>query len=328
MNKWMKSVLALAAAAGAVGASALYVNKVEHQSLRSKLFAGLIGISGTKKRFFSEQLMQASIQEVEDSKDYVLPDKAYKSAVGREEVQGYPVYTFNDKQDREQKVVLYIHGGAWVYQPTGFHWAFIDKLAQATGAKVVAPIYPKAPKHTFEATFALLRDLYSSAVNAVDDASQLTIMGDSAGGNISLLLGQRLEEWGLPQPGNMIAFSPSLDLSFDNPAIQEYMTNDPMLAVPGARYAASRWAGSEDVRSPLLSPLHGDFSKVAKVTMFYGTYEGGYPDGERWDEQLTAAGIPHNFYVYPKMIHVFPLYPIPEADRAFEQIVAAMEETA
>ncbi|MEJ8302770.1 alpha/beta hydrolase [Saccharibacillus sacchari] len=321
-NKWIKTAVV---AGVAVGAAALYVNKAEQQSLRSKLLASLIRLSGTRQKFSSPDSMQASLRNVVASEDYRLPDKPYRSAVTSDSVQGYPVYTFNDRQDSAQKAVLYMHGGAWVYQPIGFHWTFIDKLAQATGAKIIAPIYPKAPTHTFEDTFALLRELYPSILDTLDDPSQLTIMGDSAGGNISLLLVQRLREWELPQPGRVIVFSPSLDLSFDNPDIQRFMKNDPMLDVPGGRHAASLWAGKVSLKSPSVSPLYGDFSDLAKITMFYGTYEGAYPDAVLWDNTLTEAGIPHDFYVYPKMIHVFPLYPIPEAEKAFVQIVDAMD---
>lgn len=324
MRKRTFFALAIAAAVGATAVSAIYVNKVEHQSLRSKALAGLIQASGTKKRFSSEQSMEASLRDVEDSRDYRLPRKDYKSKVELERYEGIPVYTFNARPDRGQKTVLYLHGGAWVYQPTSFHWAFIDKLAQATDAKVIVPIYPKAPNHTYAETFDLLHELYRSVLEHVEDPARVTIMGDSAGGNISLLLGQRLVDWNLPQPGRFIVFSPTLDLSFTNPAIADYARRDPMLAVPGARYAASLWAGGEPLDSPLLSPLYGDFVSMAPVTMFVGTYEGGYPDSAKWDAALTEQGIEHRFYAYPKMIHVFPLYPIPEAEQAFAQIVEAM----
>ncbi|WP_187377730.1 alpha/beta hydrolase fold domain-containing protein [Paenibacillus senegalimassiliensis] len=326
MRRWMIPVVLVVLIACWLGGRALYFNQVEHRSYRSKIFSDLIVLSGSKKTFASEELMVKSLEGRIDSKEYELPDKKYKSEVTSERLDDYAVYTFNDKQDSEQTVVIYVHGGAWVQQPLSFHWKFIDKLAQATDARVVVPIYPKAPEHTFEETYELLQKLYQSVLDSVDAPSQITLMGDSAGGNIILGFGQQLAEAGIPQPKDIVALSPTMDLSFQNPLIDDYVERDPMLAVPGALYAAKKWAGDEELTSPRISPLFGNFDKVAKVTVFVGTYEGGYPDSVLWDEKLNKQGIDHNFFVYSKMAHVFPLYPIPEAKEAFDQILSVMSK--
>lgn len=46
--------------------------------------------------------------------------------------------------DPSGKYVVAIHGGAWIDQPTVFHWLAYTQMADETGATVIVPIYPLA----------------------------------------------------------------------------------------------------------------------------------------------------------------------------------------
>ena len=56
------------------------------------------------------------------------------------------------------------------------------------------PIYPKVPHRDYRTTFELLNKLYPHLLNKVDDPNQMTIMGDSAGGQIALAFAQKLKK--------------------------------------------------------------------------------------------------------------------------------------
>ena len=66
----------------------------------------------------------------------------------------------NDQRNHQQKVVLYIHGGAWFQDPLDNHFNFIDELAGQLDAKVIMPIYPKVPHRDYRTTFELLKLIY------------------------------------------------------------------------------------------------------------------------------------------------------------------------
>ena len=53
-----------------------------------------------------------------------------------------------------------LHGGAYVLQPSMMHFNMVHKIAQAIDAKVVFPIYPKAPKHQYRETYEKLEKVY------------------------------------------------------------------------------------------------------------------------------------------------------------------------
>jgi acetyl esterase/lipase len=257
----------------------------------------------------------------ENSKPYVIGDDVqFVSDVQERAYEGIQVFTLNDQESLKQKVILYLHGGAWTSQPLNFHWWFLDKMAQSLNAKIIAPIYPKVPHFNYKDTYPKILNLYKEMLATVENSNQLTIMGDSAGGNIALGLAHLLKMNNLPQPKDIILLSACVDMSFENPLIPEFEEKDPMLASEGMEVITKIWAADKDLKDPLFSPIYGDFKELGKITHFIGTHECLYPDAIRLDEKLTEQGIEINTYVYPKMNHVFVVMPIPEAQDAQQKI--------
>ncbi|HEO7073186.1 TPA: alpha/beta hydrolase fold domain-containing protein, partial [Streptococcus agalactiae] len=58
---------------------------------------------------------------------------------------GMQTFTWNDKNNPKQKVIFYVHGGSYIHQASELQYIFVNKLAKKLDAKVVFPIYPKAP---------------------------------------------------------------------------------------------------------------------------------------------------------------------------------------
>jgi len=102
-------------------------------------------------------------------------------------------------------------------------------------------------------------------------AENVTIMGDSAGGTITLAVAMRLRDRGLPAPHGTILISPALDLALTDPAIARIAPRDPWLAAAGPRAVAQLWRGELPLDDPLVSPLHGDLSGLAPIILFSGT---------------------------------------------------------
>ncbi|KJJ40287.1 esterase [Bacillus subtilis] len=276
----------------------------------------LLASEGNKKSFSSIENTKRFLEQrgTENTRPYVIGDDVkFLSDIQEQTFEGIQVFTLNDQKSSKQKVILYIHGGAWTSQPLDFHWLFMDNMAQSLDAKIIAPIYPKVPHFNYKDTYPKILNLYKEILGTVESTNQLTIMGDSAGGNISLGLAHLLKMEGLPQPKDIILLSACVDMSFDNPLIPEYEENDPMLAREGMEVITKIWAADKSVTDPLISPIYGDFKGLGKITHFIGTHEALYPDAMKLDEKLTEQGIEINTFVYPEMNHVFVVMPIPEA---------------
>ncbi|MDM5248469.1 alpha/beta hydrolase [Lysinibacillus sp. G4S2] len=294
------------------------------RSEESILFEKLLISESNKENFSSIENTKRFVKQMgtENSKPYVIGDDVeFLSDVEERTFEGMQVFTLNDQKSSKQKIILYLHGGAWTNQPLNFHWWFMDKIAQSLNAKIIAPIYPKVPHFNYKDTYPKILNLYKEILITVESSNQLTIMGDSAGGNISLVLAQLLKMNNLPQPKDIILLSACVDLSLENPLISEYEEKDPMLASEGMEVITKIWAADKHLKDSSISPIYGDFKGLGKITHFIGTHECLYPDAIRLDEELTEQGIEINTFVYPKMNHVFVVMPIPEAQDAQQKII-------
>lgn len=294
------------------------------RSEESVQFEKWLFAQSNKKSFSSIENAKQFIEQrgTENSQLYVIgEDVQFISDMEEQTFEAMQVFTLNDQKSLKQKVILYIHGGAWTNQPLSLHWLFMDKMAQSLNAKVIAPIYPKVPHFNHHDTFQKMLNFYKEILKTVESSNQLTIIGDSAGGNIALGLVQLLKQIHLPQPQDIILLSACVDMSLENPQILEYEEKDPMLASEGMEVITKIWAADKDLKDPLISPIYGDFQGLGKITHFIGTHESLYPDAIKFDEQLTEQGIDITTFVYPQMNHVFVVMPIPEALDAQQKIM-------
>ncbi|WP_155591507.1 alpha/beta hydrolase fold domain-containing protein [Lysinibacillus cavernae] len=294
------------------------------RSEESVQFEKLLFVQSNKKSFSSIENAKQFIKQrgTENIQPYVIgEDVQFLGDIEEQTFEAMQVFTLNDQKSLKQNVILYIHGGAWTNQPLSLHWLFMDKIAQSLNAKIIAPIYPKVPHFNHNDTYPKMLNLYKEMLKTVESFDQLTIIGDSAGGNIALGLIQLLKRNHLPQPQNIILLSACVDLSLENPQILAYEEKDPMLASEGMEVITKIWAADKDIKDPLISPIYGDFEGLGKITHFIGTHESLYPDAIKFDEQLTEQGIDITTFVYPQMNHVFVVMPIPEALDAQQKII-------
>lgn len=231
------------------------------------------------------------------------------------------VFYVNEKS-RSPYVVFYIHGGAYFMDFTAAHWLFIERLVKETNAQVVAPGYRRAPFATWKQAFDLITPVYRHCCAACPDR-KIILMGDSAGGGLSLALTEHFKAGGLRLPDELILLSPWVDVSMDNPEIPALQPKDPFLSVPSLVATGKRWAGDVDVHDWRVSPIYGDLKGIRHVTVFAGTDGILYPDIVKCFNLLDPD--PSNELVVGEgMNHVYPLFPILEALSADSKIYRAV----
>lgn len=219
-----------------------------------------------------------------------------------------------------KKHIFYLHGGGYVYGISSMHWEFLGKLADALDCTITVPIYPLAPEHNHQEVFQMLTPIYEEVC---DDTKpeDLVLMGDSAGGGIALALAQLLKQMHLPQPENIILLSPVLDMTFSNSEIAGMESCDLIVATPALRDIGQWYRGDREITHPLVSPIYGDLEGLGKISLFVGTHEVLCPDARRLRGMLKAKGIPLGYYEYRGMLHVWPLFFLPESKKAVSEII-------
>lgn len=324
MNK--KNMFSLAS----VSFSALfaYSHLVEKRSLSSFMIENIFKMN----KFFSKNSLTDDFvnhelkKSIQDNKKSIPLPKKYVSSKSYDfYYNDMQVISWNDNNDSKQKVVFYIHGGGYVASPLSFHFKAVDKIAKNTNAKVIFPIYPKVPNSTYKDVFPKILGLYKQVLSEVDASNQVTLMGDSAGGGLALGLSLLLKEENISQPNNIILLSPWLDISNKNIKINEIKKYDPTLSLPELEVYADLWSDN-DYENQLVSPILGDPNNLGKISIFSGTHEIFYPDILDYHKKLLSEKIQHNFFLEPRMNHVYVLFPIPEGHKAIKDIIKIISE--
>lgn len=253
-----------------------------------------------------------------------IPKAFYKTAdiqVGS--VQQHAVYTLRPRQGASPKVILYLHGGAYVEPILRWHWDLLRQLQAQTGATLVVPDYPLAPRHSYRQTYSMLEQLYAQLLTQYA-AENIVFMGDSAGGGLALGLAQQLRDDRQPLPAQLVLLSPWLDVTLTNPAISpELEQADKMLDRESLVLAGKLYAGQDDPKLPLISPIYGNLKNLPKMAIFIGTCDLLYPDCVALKQRLEDEKIPCSYYEYPKMMHDWMVVVgMPEAKDALAKMSA------
>lgn len=260
-------------------------------------------------------------KKIEDNSNYILPTKLQqKYKITKVDSYLLDTYLLKSPSKSDTRQILYLPGGGYVEQPLMWHWRFLYNLSQKLNGTITVPIYPKAPNHQYDEVFEKVLPIYKDLLTKTSPEN-IVIMGDSAGGGLSLALSQLLLKEGLPQPGNIVLLSPWLDITLSHPEIESMKKNEPMLNLKLLIESGKTYAGDTDRSNYLLSPINGPLKELGKITLFIGTHEFFLPDARKFKKLAEQERIDINYFEYPKMNHVFPVLPIPEAKRAMQQIV-------
>ena len=239
--------------------------------------------------------------------------------VGRSEVAGMPVLDLRVPGTAPDRTVLYVHGGGFVSGPDRFHWKYAARLARRLGVRVVLPVYPLAPEHTWKDAIPPLVELFEQV--AVESAQGVVLMGDSAGGGLAALLAQQVARRPGPQPTHLVVFAPWLDLTGETPGTEQAAARDPWLSLSKLRIYGAWWGGGQPP-TPEASPLANDLSGLPPTLLFCGTRDLLHPQSVAMVAAAERAGVPMTYVEGPGLLHVYPILPIPEARAAFERVEA------
>ena len=203
-------------------------------------------------------------------------------------------------------VLLYLHGGGFVYPQTPNHLKMGSVLARLTGLATLMVDYRVAPAHPFPAPMDDCVTAYRWLLKQGINANKIVIAGDSAGGNLTLSTLMTLRNNGEPLPAAAACLSPSADLSGENRANDG--REDPLLHPKARKRYRDAFVGDNDPNNPLISPLKGDWHGLPPLLIHAGEDEVLREDALRIEVLARAAGVAVQLETYPRMWHVFQLY--------------------
>jgi acetyl esterase/lipase len=279
------------------------VMKYRHQtppSFLSRLLQNIMWISGRSRRLEKTIRLKKFVEDPAPVPGHIREI----CEIEKKEMAGRAVWYLEPKIKSSQKILLYLHGGAYIKNMLSFHWDLIGEISRETGALVVVADYPLAPKATFLDTYSFMESLYQELLMRYP-AKDIVLMGDSAGGGLALGFAQKLVQNNKPLPGQLILLSPWLDVTMSHSEIIEIQPKDKMLGVKGLVLCGQAYAGGADPKNSWVSPIYGDLEGLPIISIFMGTHDLLWPDAKKLCTLLEKLGIPYNYFEYPGMFHVW-----------------------
>ena len=204
----------------------------------------------------------------------------------------------------EGAVILYLHGGGYVYGSIATHGEMIGAIARASSARTFALDYRLAPQHPQPAALddacAAFRELVKSGISP----ERIVLAGDSAGGGLVLATLIALRDSGDPLPAAGVAISPWVDLecsgqSFETNAAYDGVSREACLT------AARAYLAGSDPRAAHVSPLFGELAGLPPLLLHAGQAEVLVDQVRDFAERAKAAGVEVRLEVYDDMMHVW-----------------------
>ena len=298
-------------------------------SIRARLVDLALPLLGIKRFFAEPDRLDERIAKLRARRPVRPRAKWHKRFDIREFAsRGFPVVTIEPRGGARPGAphLFYLHGGGYVMDIAAVHWDTVADLCERLGASATVPVYPLAPENKAPEVLAAMHSLYLELA-ARHGVQNITVMGDSAGGGMSLALAQMLKADGGPMPGSLVLYSPWLDATATAEGQRAIERRDRMLAVSGLEACGAMYSGDLARDDPRVSPLFGDLEGLPPIAIFSGTSDILIVDGRRLAKRLDEPGMPeHVYYEYKDMFHVWMLLPVPEAKQARSQTVDFIRE--
>ncbi len=235
--------------------------------------------------------------------DRTLPGPAGEIPVRIYRAQG-------SKADELLPVLVFFHGGGWVFGNLDSHDPLCRALANRARCAVVAVDYRLAPENKFPAAFedavAALRGVARLGRELGIDGTRLAAAGDSAGGNLVAVAAIEFRASGGPQLALQVLLYPVTDLAMTMPSYhrlgQGYMlTRERMLFFRDAYLRDTR-----DIDDWRASPLKArDLSRLPPALVVTASYDPLLDEGKAYADRLAEAGVPVTYRCYEGVIHGF-----------------------
>ncbi|MEM9052015.1 MAG: alpha/beta hydrolase [Bacteroidota bacterium] len=238
---------------------------------------------------------------------------------------GNSVVTSVKSQPTSEKLILFIHGGAYISGPGMHHWKAVRKMARLTHHEIWLVDYPKSPENDIREIFMSIKSVYHMALTTFKP-DEVVLIGDSVGGSLALTLLQTLNEDSDEMPKSAFLISPVLDATLSNDAIPEVDLLDPMLSRKGIRSAKEMCAKDVKLTDPTISPINGSLDGLPPLHLYFAEYDITYPDQLLFLDKLKTAKVEYSLRTGRKMPHIWPLiYQLKEGRESLNGIIEELK---
>ena len=288
-------------------------------SLRAKILIQAIKRGGLLSTVIdSDNLDKKRKQFKKLEKIFPVPLWAKVRGVQDNDFKGEWVTAPNSQDDT---VLLYIHGGGFVFDGTKLYRGLIARLARATNSKVLSINYSLAPEHPYPTALNEATAAYKWLLSQGYDASKISIGGDSAGGTLALSLLHIIKRQNLDMPACAFVMSPATDATLKDFSV-ENKDKDFYINFESLKFFIKAYFGNTSTSDPIASPLLGSLEGLPPLLIHVDKKEIMYKDSLRFAEKARKSGVEVELYESNDLFHVWHIFAgyIPEAKKSIDEI--------
>lgn len=216
-------------------------------------------------------------------------------------------------------ILLHCHGGGYSTGSRIYARTLTSKLAESTSMDVLCFDYRLAPEHPYPAATEDAMKVWNYLMLLGYGARDIILTGDSAGGNLALSLTLKLKQEGRLLPRGLVLMSPWTDLTSSGQSFESRAELDPVLNRAYIDRMVEAYAGGQELKNPLVSPLFGNFEGFPPTYIQVGENEILLSDSQRLHQALVDANVSVRMDMYPGMWHVFQMSPVKAARIAMDK---------
>ena len=226
------------------------------------------------------------------------------------------------------RIVLYLHGGAYLMGSPQTHRSITAQLARRTGMRVMVPDYRLAPEHPAPAAAEDALAAYTALLSQGYKAEEIAISGESAGGGLCFAMLVLAKAKGYPMPGCVVAFSPWLDLTHSGDSITTNAAIEAMLPAERVHEVAAFYIGDGRADDPVISPLFAEWVDPLPMLIEASNAEILRDDSVRMADKLRESGGDVTLELLDDAPHAWQFFApiLPEANESLERAARFIRE--
>jgi acetyl esterase/lipase len=251
--------------------------------------------------------------------------KRYAPTITERKLGGIPVLDIKPKGWKEsQKILVYLHGGAYTMASARSSLMKSALAADATGYRVISVDYTVAPRAKWQQVTDEVIAVVQALIKEGHTLKDIAMFGDSAGGGMAPGVTLKMRDQKLGMPAALVLWSPWSDITDTGDTYVTLKHAEPTYLYDTIlKPAAAAYADPKDQKHPYVSPVYGDFTKGFPPTLIQGgTKEIFLSNFVRQYQALDAAGQTVKLDLYEGMPHVFQgqLADAPESKLAMKKM--------
>ena len=207
------------------------------------------------------------------------------------------------------RVLMFFHGGGYCSGSIVSHRRMVTEAGRAARMRTLAVDYRLAPEHPYPAAHEDAMTAWRFLRKQGIAARNIAVGGDSAGGNLTITLINRLRAAGEVQPACAWLASPWTDLTMSGASLATKDAIDPLIHKAYLEELANAYAPPlVDRKDPLISPLFADLRGFPPTLIQVGSAETLLDDSVRFARAAGLADVNVTLEVWPHMIHAWAMW--------------------